>query len=418
MNTEKSLKLLTVILLFLFQPVNITINAQTDSLYYLDSIRVSAPDFIGGELTGRLLNIKNDTLKIIYATKTFGIPLRKIKSLEAIVGEKSNTWSGALYGGIAGGVLVGILAAANNDNEEGGIISFTPTQAFTMGFFSGALVGSLVGLVVGSQTTSSGWEDFNTDSLIYIPKLRKFWEQKKYGAEKTLDTTTTEIPTGKPETQETKNLLRKLIYEKKNKWHFDLVLGSSSGGPAENIETAMNRDGWGDSEPVYGLFSVSRYKTRPVSNASGLAWTLQGTYRVSKHFDFGIIAGNTPLGETIGYNSNIKKQMTIESSAFILSPVVHLLLTESFRIGLGPLISFNDISQSVTSFKRKTQFGGIIQLNIIYPPNATFFVKLDVQHRILQKYKVEGLRELDRGLNPFDVNFTNTFIGLGLGISF
>ncbi len=435
------LKIFTVTVLYLFQFFSATLQAQTDTLYYQDSIRVTAPEYIAGELTGKLLNIENDTLQLLYSTKTIKLPLNKIKTLEFVSGETTNTWKGALYGGLAGGILTGLLAAFNNSEEKGGIISFTPGEAFALGFLPGGLIGSLFGMVIGSGITSPGWVEVQPQNVIFIPqpryhsaftgtsfkhpdrtKKKKFTNSKIIRHDSSKVKVHLELEKTKPVGIKRKSITYKQFKKSKNKWYFDLTLGYTSRGPAFNVEDAMIRDGWDDSKPIYGLFSKIRDEKRPVSEtgfgATGVPWTFQGTYKLNHKYDIGFVLSNNPLGETKGYNKNLKKDLKIEYSSFIISTVVHLLLTESFRVGLGPMISFNKFSQSVTSYTNKTLFGALLQLKVIYPTRTTFYAKLDLQFRLIPNSEYGQLIELNEGLKPFGANFTHAFFGLGLGISF
>ncbi len=438
------LKIFTVTVLYLFQFFNTPLYAQTDTLYYQDSIRVTAPEYIGGELTGRLLNIENDTLQLLYSTKTIKLPLNKITSMEFVSGETTNTWKGALYGGLAGGILTGLLAAINNSEEEGGIISFTPGEAFALGFLPGGLIGSLMGMVIGSGITSPGWVEVQPHNVIFIPQPRYHsaftgtsfkhpdrTKKKKFTNGKIIRHDSSEVKVH-PELEKTKpvGLKRKSVTYKqseksRNNWHLAVSFGTNSSGPAYNIEKAIIDNGWDDPKPIYGLFHIEGYEQRPESQTGfgeiGIPWSLELTYRLSNFFDVGLLTSNNPIGLTKGYRSETKKELYIEYSSWIFSAFLQFKLPGNIQLGLGPVLCSNKVHESVLSNSIKTQLGALFLFRFIYPANTPLYVKFDFQYRLVPTtsfgpINLSGGSEI--ALPKFDADFSHTFVGLGIGVSF
>ncbi|RKY78924.1 hypothetical protein DRQ00_04425, partial [candidate division KSB1 bacterium] len=105
MKTRNTLKLLTVV--FTLSPA--ILYAQSDSLYQGDTIRVTAPNYIGGRVVGKLMGLRNDSLQLHVHKRDFFIPLRRIAKLEVARGKKRNTKKGAIIGGGVTGVTIATL---------------------------------------------------------------------------------------------------------------------------------------------------------------------------------------------------------------------------------------------------------------------------------------------------------------------
>ncbi len=406
------IKILTVFIFLISEPYTEPINAQTDSLYYLDSIKVNAPAFIGGELTGRLLLIRNDTLQLSYYSKRFAIPFDKIRTLEVWGFKKSNTWQGALYGGLAGGLTLGIISAAQNSGNEKGWFTFSPSTAFAIGFVSGGLIGSLTGMLIGSQTESINFRKVKINNIRYLHKPRPGFYYLQ----------TDSLLSGK---HKLRFFPRNKKEELKN-FHLDLTFGGVSSGASKDFETAMNTQNWNDTKPVYGLFTAgpTNYEYFPKSEkglSAGIAWTLKGSYDLNKKYQAGIIFGNAPTGNTSGYKKDIKYEVKMEYSSFLISPLFGVKITDAVTFAVGPAIYFNKVKVSATSSGTKSKFGALFQFNVIYPETTTFYAKLDAQFRLIPKSEFGPFdipaREISR-FEKFEADFSHFFLGIGLGISF
>jgi len=427
MKVIVSCKFLTVLLILLFLPVKNSLVAQTDTLYYLDSIRVDAPYVFAAEMEGKLLNLSDDTLTFDYSGKIFSIPTNKITNLEVVVGISGNTWNGALYGALAGGITLGTIAAISNSGEEKGWVYFPPTVAFLGGFITGGLVGSIFGMVVGSQTKSPDWQkvDLQNIEFVKIPRFSYSNQSDK-----------PEPPPGK--SPENKNRIKNKPHKKENtiipqnqksdnndKWHLSVSFGTNSSGPASNIETAVRNNGWGDPKPIIGLFHIEGYEQRPETKTGfgeiGIPWSLELTYKVSKIFDAGLLTSNNPIGLTKGYRSETKSELNIEYSSWVFSAFLQIKPADNVKIGLGPLLCSNKIHESVLSNSIKTQFGALILFRFVYPASAPLYAKFDFQYRLLPATSF-GPINLSSGseiaLQKFEADFSHAFIGLGIGVGF
>lgn len=385
---------------------------------------------------GILEDIKNDTLILLHNNQHLQVQVDKINSFEIARSRKSNTGKGLKIGALIGGLGLGLVAVISVSSEQGGWFTLSPGAAFAAGLGSGGLLGGLIGAIIGSAKTTC-WQEANLNDIIYgnkvlnvynsngnfsaNPIIDKSFKNAKpnktnQNKEKALSTTQTSKKTIAD--SELDQILN--INTSKKKWRIDLTLGTTSRGPAETLEKAMIKDGF-DETSSGGFFDGPKEHPKSITGFGeiGFPWTLQVTRYMSKYFDLGIILGNAPIGETIGYHKNPSQYLTIEYSSFLISPIIFLKISPIFQLGVGPSITWNKVHETVTSSESKAKAGALFLCRIIYPRNTLFYVKFDFEYRLVQKVHFGSLSGSDHpnfSLNPFEANFSHTFIGIGIGI--
>ncbi len=411
MKTRNTLLFWTIILIAVLDFSADELYAQPDSIYKGDTIRVTAPNYIGGRVVGKLMGIRNDSLQLhVYKRKLF-IPLYQIVKLEVARGEKRNAKKGFVIGALGGGLGLGTIAAIGASGEQDGWFVLTPGQAFVSGFLGGSLIGGLTGAIIGSGIESTRWVKIRLEGL----SMR---ERK----------TTPVLKTERPEEEPIKPAVAPA-----RRWRLSFSLGTTLSGPAGAIESAMRRDGWDETEPIYpftfGPAEPERWQKHPFSNRGfsnlGFPWTMQVSYAINQRFDGVLLISHTPIGSTVGYRTGPETLLSLNYYSTVVSPI---LLYKPFRIlnlGMGPALSINKIEQDsggeISYREQKSRFGVLLQASLLYPQETRFFMQCIAHYCYLGKATFGPFKDTYRGaslaqLNPFEANFSHVFVGFGIGI--
>lgn len=144
----------------------LAIQAQSTAVAPRDRIRVTTlrqvvgaqrdtPD-VSARHTGNLVAFSADSLLLDVGRQQLSFPLASVLRLEVSRGRHYSAGPGALVGAGVGGLLLGMVAFADESNCEG-FFCFSPGAAFAVGFGLGALSGALVGAIVGSGVSTERW---------------------------------------------------------------------------------------------------------------------------------------------------------------------------------------------------------------------------------------------------------------------
>jgi hypothetical protein len=157
---------MVVFLGILFVPV--ATNARETILHPGDTIRVQSVKYFQKATVGRLRDIQNDSLKFqLQNGQVVIIPCKRIVKLKVVRGTKKNTSRGAIIGGISTGLALGLIAAVDVSDEQGGWFVPTPGQAFVGGFIFGGALGGVIGAIIGSGSHSPRWVEVPVEELIF-----------------------------------------------------------------------------------------------------------------------------------------------------------------------------------------------------------------------------------------------------------
>jgi len=393
--------LLWVIILIAFLGFSTNgIYAQPDSIYKGDTVRVTAPNFLDTRIVGKFIGLRNDSLQVHTYKQDFFIPLRRITKLEVALGKKSNAEKGLIIGALVGGLGLGIIAAIAVSDKQGLWFLPTPSQAFLGVFPFGSLIGGLTGAIIGSVIESTRWVKVPLKGL-------------SVGKRKTTPVLKTEGPEGKPIQPAGKPVRR---------WSLSFSLGTTSSGPAKDIEKAMIRDGFDETLPGGWFWGSVEH---PVSHTGlegiGFPWTIQISYAINQRFDGVLLISHTPIGKTVGYRADPEIHLSVYYYSTVISP---LFLYKPFRIlyiGLGPALFINKIEQEsggkLIYCKQKSHFGALLQASLQYPQKKLLFLQCNVQYRYMGKATFGPFKRTSLAqLYSFEANFSHVFIGFGFGI--
>lgn len=142
--------------------------AQLGGLHKGDRVKVTAPSLSRWNIVGTVTSVSDSTLKVQDEEKNWYIPGQYIDKLAISVGKKRNTWKGAAIGAVTGGVLLGLIFYATNEESnncrEGSLGCFdvfevSDGEAFIVGTVMGGALGGALGIVSGALSKRDRWEE-------------------------------------------------------------------------------------------------------------------------------------------------------------------------------------------------------------------------------------------------------------------
>ena len=376
------------------------VHAQPDSIYKGDTVRVTAPNFLDTRIVGKFIGLRNDSLQVHTYKQDFFIPLRRITKLEVAMGKECNTEKGLIIGALVGGLGLGIIAAIAVSDKQGVWFFPTPSQAFLGVFLFGYLIGGLTGAIIGSVIEPTRW--------VKVPLKGLSVGERKM---------TLVLKTDEPQRKPMQPPGAPVQW-----WSFSFSLGTTSSGPAKDIEKAMIRDGFDETLPGGWFWGSVEH---PVSHTGlegiGFPWTIQISYAINQRFDGVLLISHTPIGKTVGYRADPEIHLSVYYYSTVISP---LFLYKPFRIlyiGLGPALFINKIEQEsggkLIYCKQKSHFGALLQASLQYPQKKLLFLQCNVQYRYMGKATFGPFKRTSLAqLYSFEANFSHIFIGFGFGI--
>jgi len=220
--------------------------------------------------------------------------------------------------------------------------------------------------------------------------------------------------------------------QKLRRWAVSAYLGTTSSGPAKDLENAMKATGfdqifewyWGTQGPFYSdPYPDSHTGIRMYR----LPWMLKIHYSLKPLFGVGLVFSNTEIGETHGFNEATGR-LNIKYSVNTFSPIVSVQAL-GIQFGVGPALyianSFGEVISGGMDPEEKNyrKIGFLIDSGFAFPPKKTrFFLEIKIQYRAVGQVKV-GPYEIrtneDFKIFPTtEVNYNHWFIGAGMGIRF
>jgi hypothetical protein len=195
-------------------------------------------------------------------------------------------------------------------------------------------------------------------------------------------------------------------------------LGTSFGGPAEDIEKLMIDVGLDDSSP--GSF-LGPGSSHPRSD-KGITWMINGNYRVTQRFSAGVIVSKSDFGTTHGYRDPsaglLGTHLRINYSALTFAPIVSFQINV-LRFGLGPALHITK-SDATSIIKKQNKFGFLIDVGLTFPENSRFFIEFRALYRVVGKVEIGPYDKTVVLEDPViipktEVDYNHLSIGIGLG---
>ena len=212
------------------------------------------------------------------------------------------------------------------------------------------------------------------------------------------------------------------------RWSISYCIGSTSSGPAGDIEKAMRAGGFNDTQ-VGGLFGGGEAIAHPFSKTgfgeTGFPMLFELHYLINPYFSIGAIISNSPIGQTLGYHDPLC-DLFIDYSVATYAPVFSVR-AGVLRLGIGPAWNVMNATRTdaegVSPVEKVKKLGILLDLGLSIPRNSRFFVELKVQYRSVGKieigpYESKWETEFARASATFPrskVNYSHLFYGIGIG---
>jgi hypothetical protein len=223
----------------------------------------------------------------------------------------------------------------------------------------------------------------------------------------------------------------------KSRLYISISYTPSFGGPEKQIEEVMRSSGFDETE--FNWFSGENI-THPKTELDKLPYKFDILYRINELLFVGIQFNNSIAKETSGYanpQGGFGQYLFLSYSAKIFAPIIEYSILEVINLGIGP--SYNSLNCSDNSSseyynpdqgKYSTEkIGFLTYIKFRIELSNTFFVNLLLQYNYIGKIPIGPyIKEDTIGIatNPTtviltfrrtEVNYNNTSIGLGIGIS-
>jgi hypothetical protein len=260
---------------------------------------------------------------------------------------------------------------------------------------------------MGSQT-SKRWRKTGMPWRIITPLLSSAIIAFGLPAYSVLGQESTESPT-KPE----------------RRWLVTLSLGTTSSGPAGDIESAMVASGFDETLDFLG--KIEHPFSRTGIGKIGNPWMISLNYALRPHevkpdVLLGLIVSDAPIGMTLGLHEPFLL-LDIDYSVFTISPTVSIRLADVFHLGIGPALYKTECHQTgfmETVSQSATKVGALFDLGLSFPAHSRFFAIVSVQYRYVGNMTI-GPFESKHGDNAatmpaISASYNHYFVSVGMGI--
>jgi hypothetical protein len=205
--------------------------------------------------------------------------------------------------------------------------------------------------------------------------------------------------------------------------HVTLSLGTTSSGPAGDIESAMVASGFNETLDFLGRTEYPFSRT----GISGIPWMISLNYAIRQNAIkptvlLGVIVSDAPIGMTFGYREPLLF-LDIDYSVFTISPTVSVQFADVFHLGIGPALYTAKSQQTggtLTVSQSATKVGALLDLGLSYPPHSRFFAILSVQYRYVGKTTIgpfeSSLGDSSATMPATSVSYSHSFVSVGMGI--
>ncbi|MFN2565112.1 MAG: hypothetical protein ABR499_08910 [Gemmatimonadaceae bacterium] len=205
------------------------------------------------------------------------------------------------------------------------------------------------------------------------------------------------------------------------RWGVALYLGSSVGGPASDLESAMTAGGYtepfGGCDPFFGCVPQS---PSPSSYSHANPWLLSIRYRARGPFGVELLLGQASAGTTSGRRSG--ETLDIEYGGSVAAPLASVG-TPYLRVGVGPALlrsrwDYRDSNDGSKDRVTTRAFGWIGNAAFAVPLWSSFEVSVIGQYRGFGATRVGPSPSGAPTLAAATVRSAHFYAAGGLGMTF
>jgi len=206
-------------------------------------------------------------------------------------------------------------------------------------------------------------------------------------------------------------------------WLVTASLGTTSSGPAGDIEQAMRAAGFGATMPGFGD-PVEHPFSRTGNGEIGTIWMLAAHRTVAPRLLVGVTASDAPIGATYGWH-NPYLSLGLQYSVATVAPTVSYKLSNAVRLGAGPAVYRTEVRQEraeggFLATQSATRVGALAELGVSLPADSRVCVALSLQYRWVGHVTVgpfeSTLNQFSATLPATSVSFDHFFFGVGVGV--
>jgi hypothetical protein len=206
------------------------------------------------------------------------------------------------------------------------------------------------------------------------------------------------------------------------RWYFFGDLGTTSSGPAGDIERAMTTAGFNQTSPGFFGPPVAHPFSRTGIGETGFPKTIGIQYSLTPRLAGGFLFAISDIGTTLGYRDPYLF-LFIDYGLVTISPTISFLAGDNFRFGVGPALHFAKARKSSLPdepWKSSTKLGYVVDASAATHLFSIFSVELRAQYRGVGQVEIgpyEATSFNNSAVMPATkVSFDHWFVGVGLAI--
>ncbi|MFC1564809.1 hypothetical protein ACFL6G_07720 [candidate division KSB1 bacterium] len=212
-----------------------------------------------------------------------------------------------------------------------------------------------------------------------------------------------------------------------SQWIISFQLGSTTSGPAKDIEQAMISSEFDDRFTLRGKTKSYPYSETGIGEYGSFTWTLSANRCVTSHFNTGLLISKSVIGKTFGYHCDYI-YLDIEYSLLTIAPTVEFNILRYITFGIGPALYLTESVQldaeddSILSKNKSSIIGYLIDFGLTLPARTKAYFEFKAQFRgvgsvQIGPYNVTASDEI-HNFSKTNVNFDHSYFGFGLGLRF
>lgn len=197
-----------------------------------------------------------------------------------------------------------------------------------------------------------------------------------------------------------------------HQFQITISIGTTSSGPAIDIENAMPISGFNQPESHTGISGI------------GLSWIFSTRYLIHPPFSLGLLISNAPIGKTKGYRLD-NLDLTIHYSVITVSTIGSVTYKNLICVGVGPAVYIAKSAQStpggLIDVNKSTKIGALLDFAISIPLFSDVYADLAFQYRLVGKADIGPFTVRPTIGEPVIMpklsgNYNHALISIGVGI--
>jgi hypothetical protein len=214
------------------------------------------------------------------------------------------------------------------------------------------------------------------------------------------------------------------------KWEGSAVVGTTSSGPASDLEDAMRAAHFDENRGscVFGLCfpGVNHPFSRTGFGEIGFPWTVSGRRWLSSWYGVGLSGGFSEIGTTFGQRRDSGEFLFLQYSVATVAPLLIIRPAHWLHTGIGPAFLISTFTTASTSSPDQAQTrrsaGLLWEAGIALPPRSRVFGEVLVQYRHVGRVDVgpfDATNPPTTATLPItNVQMNHWFLGVGTGVRF